>query len=317
MTRIMNQDVVINRLLEKGIIVRARRGWYYLEVMEDEHLGAQPTLYNRSQLLDLFTIEVAPERYTFLEAMIERFTPEVPAGFTRVVERPMRTIHRNRYHSTDRNIYNALERIERDVDGVRRSYGIEYEINRLNAEQESELAYLLDTLPPHQTERDGSLSDSGVEIIFEPVGRETAIDIVKTLGAFVEEHRVNMNNTGMHITFGVDNSEASYRDLVIRTNRLALAVKAAGTQTSIVELFGRDFTSYAELPGRDLRHDPRHRAFNVRNSSCWEARLVSWNCNIDKVMEFFDIAEVLFHRPFEGTDFIKVFELLGSNVDGE
>ena len=119
----------------------------------------------------------------------------------------------------------------------------------------------------------------------------------------------------MHITFGVSNSEVSVDDLVIRTNRLALAVKAVGTQRAIIELFGRDFTDYARLPN-SLTTTVRHRAFNVRSEDAWECRLVNWKCNIEKVMKFFDIAEVLFHRPFEAQDFIKVFELLSADTQG-
>ncbi len=301
--RDMNSDVFINRLLERRVITRERRGWYKVH-------GIDYREFNREHIHEMFGYEVEPGRYVFNDERVRHHTPE-----DAVVHRPTRRINRHRYDSQPRNVRAALERLQPEEDGVKRSYGIEYEINYLTTEEESELAYLLDTLPPHATESDGSLTDRGVEIIFEPVGRKDAVNIVNTLAEFVRRHDVDMNNAGMHITFGVDNSTVGYDDLVIRTNRLALAVKAVGLQGNIRELFGRDFTSYARLPN-NLNTTERYRAFNVRRNSCWENRLVQWDCNIEKLMKFFDIAEVLFHRPFEAQDFIKVFELLGADTSG-
>lgn len=298
--RTVNIDVFINELLRRGVIERVRRGRYMIPEMSSS------LEYDRGSLHRLFGIEVEPGRFRFCEDVIRAFTP---VGGPR-----KRTIERFDYHSQSRNIEAALARIPFDKDGVKRSYGIEFEINALTEEQEDALARLLDKLPPHVTERDGSLSDTGVEIIFEPMSRELAIATVKKLQAFVMENDVDMNNTGMHITFGVSNSQATEEQLTVRLNRLALAVKAVGTRESLIELFGRDFNDYARLPG-DLLSMMRHRAFRVRNSSCWECRLVDWSCNISKVMEFFRVTEVLFHRPFKAEDFMKVFRLLGSNVD--
>jgi len=312
----MNQDTFVNRLLEVGAIERVRRGWYIIP-----RSVAPGRTYNRRDIVQIFGIEVAPGRYIFQRDVVAAFgvdTPAFSAAFGRSAaaqQRRLRTIDRNRYHSQDRNISEALARIPYDADGVRRSYGIEYEIYSLTREQESELAYLLDTLPPHVTEMDGSLSTTGVEIVFEPMSKELAIKTVKALRKFVDDNGVQMDGTGMHITFGVSNSEVSESDLVIRTNRLALAVKAVGTKRAIEELFGRDFTDYARLP-HSLVSEVRHRAFNVRNRHAWEARLVKYNCNIEKVMKFFEVAEVLFHRPFEAQDFMKVFELLGADTWG-
>lgn len=307
MRRDMNQDTFINRLLVAGVIERARRGWYIIPLEVERGIGE---LYDRQRILERFGEEVRPERYIFKADVLAQYIRG-----SRVNERPLRTLNRNRYHSQSRNIAEALERIPFDEDGVRRSYGIEYEIYSLNAQQESELAYLLDTLPPHAIERDASLSITGVEIVFEPMSKELAIDTVKKLRKFVEDNSVEMRGTGMHITFGVSNSEANEHDLVIRTNRLALAVKSVGTQRAIKELFGRDFTDYARLPNH-LETTVRYRAFNVRNRNAWEARLVNYKCNIEKVMKFFEVSEVLFHRPFEAQDFIKVFELLGADTNG-
>lgn len=310
--RTMNSDVFINELLRRGIIRRVRRGWYIVPALDSG------TRFRRGTILSRFGIEVEEGRFIFNEPIVRRYTPfdfiasDSDASDAR---RPLRTITRYSYQSQRRNVEEALERIPFDADGVRRSYGIEYEINSLSREEESELAYLLDTLPPHVTERDGSLSSSGVEIVFEPLGKEDAISVVKTLGEFVRRKGIDMRNTGMHITFGVSNSQVDTSDLIIRTNRLALAVKAAGLKTEIVKLFGRDFTNYARLP-ESLNDTIRHRAFRVRSRHCWENRLVTWNCDIERVMEFFSIAEVLFHRPFQAEDFMRVFELLGSSVGG-
>lgn len=307
----MNGDTFINRLLELGVIRRVRRGWYIVPMLDSEMEFRRDTIQSR------FGIEVEEGRYIFNAPIVRRYTPFnfISDSDASDARRPLRSITRYGYQTQRRNVEEALARIPFDEDGVRRSYGIEYEINSLSREEESELAYLLDTLPPHVCERDGSLTSSGVEIVFEPLGKEDAISVVKTLGEFVRRKGIDMRGAGMHITFGVSNSQVDSSDLIIRTNRLALAVKAAGLQTEIIKLFGRDFTNYARLP-ESLNDTVRYRAFRVRSRHCWENRLVAWNCDIERVMEFFSIAEVLFHRPFTGEDFMKVFKLLGSSVGG-
>lgn len=299
----MNSDVFINKLLKLGVVERVRIGWYKICVFDPN------MIYNRDEIVERFATEVAPGRYEFKLEEVERYTP-------RPSVRPTRRIYRAGYQTQSRNVTQALERIPVDADGVRRSYGIEYEINALTSEEESELAYLLDTLPPHVTERDGSLSSSGVEIVFEPLGREDTIKVVKKLREFVRVNCIDMNCTGMHITVGVSNSEVSSNDLTIRTNRLALAVKSVALQTEIIKVFGRDFVNYARLP-EGLLDTIRYRAFKVRNSNCWECRLVRWDCDIERVMEFLDVAEPLFHRAFEAQDFINLFRVFGSNTDRE
>lgn len=297
-----NQDVVINRLIERGIIRRIRRGWYRIS-------GNDSHLFNRDMLLLRYAEEVEPGRYVLLGDVTRPVAPERP--------REVRRINRDSYRSQSRNISSALHRISRDADGAKRSYGVEYEINGLTTSQESDLAYLLDTLPAHVTERDGSLSSSGVEIVFEPMSEQELVRVVKELGKFVRDNGVDMEGAGMHITYGFE-KEAVYpseRDLVIRLNRLALAVKAVATQGSIRELFGRDFTGYARLP-QSLGDDTRYRAFNVRNSYAWECRLVSWNCNIEKMVELFKATEFVFTRPVQAADFIALFNLLGANTEG-
>lgn len=79
---------------------------------------------------------------------------------------PLRTIRRDGYHDNGggirrHGVAEALNAIARDPDGVRRSFGLEWEIYNLTAQQEDKLARLLDTLPAHFTERDGSLGSHG------------------------------------------------------------------------------------------------------------------------------------------------------------
>lgn len=107
-------------------------------------------------------------------------------------------------------------------------------------------------------------------------------------------------------------------DLQIRLNRLALAVKSVGTQRAIASLFGRDFMSYATLPQRLVRID-RYQAFNTsgRGNKCWELRLMTWKADPQKIVDFFAATEFVFNRPVEASDFMKVFELLGADTDGE
>ena len=181
---------------------------------------------------------------------------------------------------------------------------------------------MLDTLPAHVVERDGSLANTGCEIVFEPVGEVDYINIVNTLANFVRENNVCMQSddysmAGMHTTYGVSNYRAEKSDLQIRLNRFALAVKAVGTQRAIKSLFGRDFGHYRELP-TSTTYNTHGNAFstNGRPRSCWECRLTAWNCNPARMVEFFKATEVAFYRPVQASDFIKVFEALGSNTEG-
>lgn len=308
MTREMNQDVFINKLLALGVIVRVRRGWYSIPAF-----AHSSELFDRAYICRTFGTETGEGRLRF---NLSAVYAAIPAGSSlESPRRRVRTITRNAYRSMPRNVSGALRRIPYDADGVRRSYGLEYEIYSLTREQESDLAYLLDTLPPHVTEEDGSLGSRGVEIIFQPMAKAELIKVVKTLREFVVSKDVNMMNTGMHITFGVSNSTVSRTDLTIRMNRLTLAIKAVSLQQEIERVFGRDFNSYARLPV-SLTDPTRYRAFNVRDSSAVECRLVKWNCDIEKVLELLEASMVLFRRPFEAADFIKVFEMMGSNTDG-
>lgn len=223
----------------------------------------------------------------------------------------LRTIRRYGYHSQSRNVQAALDRITADSDGVKRSFGLEYEINYLTATQEDKLARLLDNLPAHTAERDGSLSSAGVEIIFEPMGEADLKKTWKTLTEFVNMNSVDMGGTGAHITYGVSNSTSTRYDIQIRANRLALAVKSISTVQTLRRVFGRDFSGYCELP-RTLTANHHTNAFSLagRNSTCWECRLINWKADIDVVVQFLTATEAMFHRPFNSQDFMAIFNIL-------
>lgn len=319
-----NQDVIISKLMEQGIIVRQPvRGQYKV-------LGEAEAIVRRNDILARFAVEVEQDRYTFNWIAID----DVRRAYNRANRpapapepEPLRTIRRDSYHSNgggaDRDgIQEALERIQADEDGVVRSFGIEYEVYRLNGQQEDKLARLLDTLPAHVCERDGSLSSSGVEIVFMPMGAEEFVRTVKTLAQFVRDNNVTMEENrdvmaGMHITYGVSNPEASKSDLQIRLNRFALAVQAVGTRQKIEALFGRTFGHYRSLPTSTFCQDHSN-AFscNGRPRTCWECRLPNWKCNPEGMVNFFRATEVAFHRPIVAADFMKVFDILGGD-DGE
>ena len=234
-----------------------------------------------------------------------------------IESRPIRSIDRSTYHTHQRhaNIDQLLAEIPYDDDGVRRSYGIEYEIYSLTMAQESDLAYLLDTLPNHSTEEDGSLSSGGVEIVFDPLSKTDAIKTINTLNAFVRENNINMNGTGMHITYGVSNMSSRSSDITIRLNRLAYAIAAVGLKSNIETIFGRTFNNYACIP-QGVIDRSRYNAFRVRDTNSWECRLIKWNCDINKIMDFFKLTESVFYRPFTIEDFNEIFSFLGSEMSG-
>lgn len=236
--------------------------------------------------------------------------------------RELRHIERNSYHSagsgTGRTgVERALADIALDTDGVRRSYGLEWEINDLNEAQEDKLATLLDTLPKHFTERDGSLSRTGVEIIFLPMSKQVYIDTWTKLKTFCVDNRIDMEGTGAHTTFGVNNSEIRNEDdLQIRLNRVALAIKATSTQGAIKRLFGRDFTSYARLPNSTTHREHSIAISASRGRSAFELRLCDWQANVVKLVEFLEKIEFVFHRTFNAQDFINIFTIMGSDCSG-
>lgn len=306
--RFVNSDSLINKLLTLGVIERGNvRGRYR---MADR--PADGAVYSRRVVLARFAIEGEPRRYKLNnEAILE--VSQAVGDQNR--PRPIRTISRAPYHSYSRNISEALARITADEDGVVRSYGLEYEINRLTSQQESDLAYLLDILPPHATERDGSLTSSGVELVFEPMGEQDLIKTVSKLNDFINTNDVDMSNTGMHITYGVNNSTVSFSDLNIRLNRLAYAVASVITQPESDRIFGRRWNSYAGIPAH-ITYRNRYHAFNPRNESAWECRLVNYKADIERIVKFFKTTETVFYRPFNVEDFVAVFNVLQVNPAG-
>ena len=310
----MNQDLVIIKLVERNVIQRATtRGHYYIANKP------RTITFRRNDILRQFAVEVEAGKYILNESAIREALNQ---------ERPLRRLNILSYGASNHGEQNtrierALNRIAVDADGVRRSFGVEYEIYQMTARQQSDLAYLLDEMPSHSVHSDGSLGTGGVEVVFDPVDAATYIQIVKKLGQFVRDHNIRMesdsngNGAGMHTTYGVSNPEANKADLQIRLNRFALAVKAVGTQSAIKNLFGRDFGRYRILPTSTITNEHGN-AFstNGRPNCCWECRLISWRCNPEKLVEFFKATEVAFHRPVEAQDFVKVFEILGSNTAG-
>lgn len=308
--RFVNSDSIINKLLTLGVITRGEvRGRYAIANCSEN--GA---VYSRGDVLTAFAIEGEPRRYKLNDSAVSAVLQAV-ADPNR--PRPIRTITRASYHSSQRtiNIAESLARITADEDGVVRSYGLEYEIYRLTRQQESDLAYLLDTLPQHETESDGSLSSSGVELVFAPMGEQDLIETVRKLNDFINTNDVEMYNTGMHVTYGVNNSTASFSDLNIRLNRLAYAVTALITQPESDRIFGRRWNSYASVPTR-ITDTNRYCAFNPRNGSAWECRLVYYKADIERVVKFFKASETVFYRPFNAEDFVAVFNVLQVNPAG-
>lgn len=325
----MNQDVIINRLLGYGVIERlAVRGHY--------KVFGEPGMVRRDAILARFAEEVAPGDFVIRQDAVLAIRIRIrDAGRTAAqaaAPEPLRRLSRRSYHSTGggaerTGISEALARIPLDEDGVRRSFGIEYEIYDLNAAQEDKVARALDNLPAHVVETDGSLGDNGCEIVFLPVGAADFVRIVRTLAEVVRDNRISMTRNGasdeyymagMHITYGVNNSTVSRNDLQIRLNRLALAVKAVGTRPQIKTMFGRDFGHYRVLPNSTTVNDHTN-AFSThgRPSNCWECRLASWGCDADRMVKFFRATEAVFNRPVQAQDFMKVFELLGADTSEE
>lgn len=258
--------------------------------------------------------------------------------------RPRRTLSRGYYHQygngTSRHgLAQALNRIATDSDGVKRSFGVEYEIYRLTPEQESDLCYLLDDLPPCKPEHDGSLSTNGVELVFDPVGKDDYIRIVKTLRRFIDEHGIYMldettgQGAGMHTTYGVSNSHARDTDTIrvsgctvpliqARLNRVSSLMKVCATKQQIKDVFGRYFTGYAQSSfsqGEDsyLRYNNHSNSMSINGRApvdhiytCWEFRLLCYKCDPEKVVEFFKATEWVFHHTMHTEDVTAMLNVL-------
>lgn len=331
----MTLATIVNRLKAEGSIEPVRVNRYKINrTVRTIRLGIrpfeeEPHLYTLSEIHGLFAVQQGTE-FTFrtepvrTASRVSSIPPYIHRGEAQ--ERPAparvyRTITRNSYHSsgsgTDRTgVREALEAIPMDEDGVRRSFGLEFEIYALNRDQEDKLARLLETMPRHFTERDASLSSTGVEIIFLPLSRAKIIEVFNTLKRFCEENGVSMEGTGSHITYGVSNAHVTGSDLQIRINRIALAVKAACTQNAIKRVFGRDFTGYASLP-RSTTEQGHSNAWSAsRGNSAYELRLCNWKGDIEKMTEFMVKTEFVFNRTFTATDFVDIFNIMGADIAG-
>lgn len=326
---------LVNRLIAEGTVERVRVNRYRINpTVRTRQLHYSPSvgsLFTLTQIHAAFTqaqpgwqddfmfrLEGNPDMHMYVGARPE------PVRSQAAPEEPpvLRTITRQGYHTngngTSRNgAREALATIPADEDGVVRSYGLEWEIYSLSPQQEDRLARLLDTLPAHFTERDGSLGSSGVEIIFLPLGEQEYKRVWNALKAFCVDNGVSMSGTGAHTTFGVSNTEITdVSDLQIRINRVALAIKAASTQRAIKTIFGRDFTGYAELP-RSTTHSSHSNAWSAsRGTSAYELRLCSWEGDVDKIVAIMKATEFVFHRTFNAQDFINIFSIMGSDCMG-
>lgn len=332
----MTLATIVNRLKAEGTIEQVRVNRYKVNgTPRARQLGIRPfeeeaRLYTLSEIHGLFAepygsefrFRTEPFRTASQMSSIPPYihrgeaqsTPPAPA-------RVLRRITRDSYHSSGSGtgrtgVREALEAIPMDEDGVRRSFGLEFEIYRLSREQEDQLARLLDTMPRHFTERDGSLSESGVEIIFLPLSREKVIEVFNTLKNFCRDNRVEMDGTGAHITYGVSNAHVTDSDLQIRINRIALAVKAACTQGAIKRVFGRDFTGYASLPRSTTERGHSNAWSASRGNSAYELRLCNWQGNIEKMTEFMVKTEFVFNRTFTAQDFVNIFNIMGAEIEG-
>lgn len=320
----MTLATLTNRLLSEGTIARVRVNRYEIRPTgRSQQLGAPVGhIVTLSQVHAIFTevIPGVPGEYRFRRPFTAPQEPVRPAP----PEPPrLRTIRRDSYHGNHGHgihrdgVDSALMAIERDADGVRRSFGLEWEVGALTPAQEDKLARLLDTLPAHHTERDGSLTNSGVEIIFLPMSAEKLVQTWNTLKEFtVRENIDQMDRTGAHITYGVSNSVVTNSDLQIRLNRIALAVKAAATQNAIKGVFGRDFTGYAQLPNSTTFSSHSNAWSASRGTSAYELRLCCWKGNVEKIIAFMKATEFVFTRTFTGNDFINIFNIMGCNCQG-
>ena len=321
----MTLATIVNRLKAEGTITQVRVNRYRVnDTIRATALEVnREPLYTLSQIHSLFAELVSPGNYRFkmptYRSRVESTTPP-PAQTATPSE--LRRIRRGAYHSTGSGetrlgVGDALAAIPLDSDGVRRSFGFEWEINALSPVQEDALARLLDTLPTHVAERDGSLSSTGVDLVFMPMSKATLIRTFKTLQSFCRDNNVDMDRTGAHLTYGVSNSSVvRVQDLQVRLNRVALAVKACAIKRNIEKVFGRDFTGYAHLPS-DTTTSDHSNAWNAsRGTDAYELRLCSWRGDIEKIVEFVIATESVFQRPFNRSDFLRIFDIMGQTCLG-
>lgn len=322
----MTLATLVNRLKAEGTIEQVRVNRYKVnDTARSRGLGIESgiRLYTLVQIHEMFCEPAhSGVGYIFRASAgpaLHRQTVQATASASYPV---LRRIARHNYHSTGggtgrQGIESALRAIAPDADGVRRSFGLEWEIGSLSREAEDRLVRLLDTLPAHVTEKDASLTDTGVEIVFMPMSAEKYIQTWTALQEFCRTEGVGMNGAGAHTTYGVSNAHVTISDLQIRINRIALTVKAASTQRAIRSVFGRDFTGYAQLPRTTIERGHSNAWSASRGDSAYELRLCQWEGNVHKIVEFMKATEFVFNRPFTAQDFMNIFAIMGSNVDGE
>lgn len=301
-------------------------------------MGIRPATFE--EVVDsVAEVEPLPE-----EDLTETPVEEPVVATTTASTRPLRHLSRGYYHQNGHGtarhgLQAALNRIAADSDGVKRSFGVEYEIYTLTGPQESDLCYLLDDLPPCKAENDGSLSTNGVELVFDPVGKDDYIRIVKTLRRFIDDHGIYMlddatgQGAGMHTTYGVSNSHARDTDTIrvggytvpliqARLNRVSSLMKVCATRQQIKDVFGRYFTGYAQSSfsqGEDsyLRYNNHSNSMSINGRTpvdhiytCWEFRLLCYKCNPEKVVDFFRATEWVFHHTMHTEDVTAMLNVL-------
>lgn len=325
----MTAQVATNKLIQEGTIERVRVNRYrILESSRSRRARryfdwSETHLYTRNDILQIFCIarlDIGEYTWRYFSQHTQVQTVEVSQQSATILQQTrLRRLDRDMYHhGTNRDRFGAqYDLISADSDGVVRSYGLEWEIYSLNEEQEDKLVRLLETLPLHVTERDASLGGTGVEIVFAPLSEAEYKATWKKLQDFCRQESIEMGGTGAHTTYGVSDSAVSVDDLQIRLNRIALSVKACALQSSIKKVFGRDFTSYAALPMSTTYRQHSNAWSASRGNTAYELRLCNWKGDVDKIVEFMKATEFIFHRPFTANDFIKIFNIMGSDCEGE
>lgn len=238
-------------------------------------------------------------------------------------------MYRGEYHSISRKKFDDyLNAIPYDSDDIRRSYGLEYEIYHLNEWQTHCLTLLTPILPYHIVEKDGSLGYTGLEMIFAPMDREYLKATVNILHKFVKLLNIDMQNTGMHITYGLkykDNDKqqlaedegtsyqfsSSTNNIQLRLNRLIFTLCATATHDQLVSIFGRTFNNYALMPSRTSDWG-RYLAMtnSNRKGTVFEFRLPKYNCKIDKVVEFLKLTDFVYERGLNKDDLLKIYDFV-------
>lgn len=300
-----SKNTIIRKLIAKGIIKESSNyetGYYAQVPVNTRPVGRK---FSKGYLISYFTsFNYSTEEYSFntnYTIALDFLNNTTRETITPVLKK----LHKMSYQSQARNVEQAISRIQADNDNVKRTFGLEWEIYSLTAQQEHNLCNLLETLPAHCTESDGSLSSSGVEIVFEPMNKTTFLTVWNKLKEFTNQHNIDMNGTGAHITYGVSNSTVEQSDLNIRLNRIGTAIHSVLQQSEIREIFGRLPNNYAALT-LNVTDTNKYRFAKARNANCFELRLVNHAANITKVMTLLSAMELAFNSRFGKESFIAI-----------